>query len=66
MKGNSSHTGGKVKVDGRVDKKTGRWFWKNNEQETSTVGGQRKGVVSDQSVESKQAWFCLYFLTSEK
>lgn len=63
LKRNSSHTGRKVKVDGRVDKETGKWFWRNNEQEISTVGGQREPVAN---VENRQAWFHLYLLTSEK
>lgn len=46
MKGNSSYTGWEVRVDGRVDKKTGKLFWRNNEQEISTVGGAREPVVS--------------------
>lgn len=46
LKGNSLHTGGKVKVDGRVDKKTGNWFWRNNGQEITTVGGPREPFVS--------------------
>lgn len=48
MKGNenSSHTGQEINVGGRTDKQTEKPFWRNNEQEISTVGGLRERVVS--------------------
>lgn len=66
MKGNSSHIGQEVEVGGRTDKQTEKRFCRNNKQKISMVRGLRETVVSDESAESRQAWFIVYFLPSGK